>query len=174
MILMMRRFTQILVPLIMMLGIVACHHNPVSSDSTPVLVDYFPLKVGNQWTYSLSMYSDEAGEIYTWVNGTDIWRVLSSTSSDQGAVYTFQETVNITFIRCNLSNGFPLMDTIVYSDVTYPFTVADPSNHVLSFTFLSTSAGAESPSSWISRVVQNLGTKKVLFNSRFCPRVPFL
>jgi len=145
------------VSLLIMFTLIACNDNAVSSQSPAI--DYFPLKLGNQWTYAIRKYTNHAGQDYSWTNGTETWRIVSADTAGHSKTYTVQENVNAAYIRYTNIPPISRWDTIVYTNATFTFTITEDSSSRLTFAFRSDSTD-ESPSAWIGHVVAILQLKR--------------
>jgi hypothetical protein len=122
----------------------SCHHNPVSPEplSPSPMIDYFPLKVGNYWSYSFSNYSDSASQMVQWYIGTDAWEIISAATTNQDTIYTIQET--ITGYHVSKYFGTPPETTFV-ANANLTSTITDSPGKHLDLNF-----AGDSPFQWLT------------------------
>lgn len=110
----------------------ACRNNPVhvetvitggQSTSPP---EYFPLAVGNEWSYSFYNFYQAAGHTHVdSTRGTSTWKVLSDSSADKADYFLIEETVNAVAVH-RFDYGYASGgDTIHFVDAKFQFTVVD-------------------------------------------------
>ena len=123
--------------LLLALVFLACDNNvdPIVIDidhdtTSTVLADYFPLSLGNQWSYSFhNFYRAPGGQVIDTTRGTSNWKIVSSTASNQDTSYLVEETVNGIWIHTynyTFSSG---VDTAFYVNAQFHFNIIDSASH---------------------------------------------
>lgn len=105
--------------------------------------DFFPLTVGNSWTYKYYDLDDEApGDFLNNYFGTGSYRIISKNLSADSTVWHFEQIRNLThFSSFNGENGTTtsLIDTIFFDLVEYNSNnhrIVIPSAYIYPYSFL--------------------------------------
>ena len=142
----------------------ACRNNPAQVETVTTggqstsPAEYFPLAVGNQWSYSFYNFYQAAGHThFDSTRGTSTWRVLSDSSAEKADYFLIEETVNAVAVH-RFDYGYASGgDTLQLVDAKFAFTVVDTAFYTVFHRILvrfqpDTLA---SPNSYVSTVFQH-------------------
>lgn len=91
--------------------------------------DYFPLRVGNTWTYSYHTYSRSSGATSTTtVDGTLDWQIVDAVVEDSLKTYFFEQHR----VTTEVLDHYVLGITITEIDTITTFSITEHPNHELS------------------------------------------
>src|SRR5512139_3367299 len=126
--------------------------NTSNDSTTTTLVDYMPLSVGNQWSYSFhNFFRTPGGQIIDTIRGTSQWKIISLTTSNEDSIYLVEETVNAVSIHAYNFVDSSGVDTSYFVDAQFHFTITQSPNHRILFQFGRTSS---SPNNYLTYVFQ--------------------